>query len=139
MRLTCPRLAGSMALVAALGTLACSAGGETPAHTAGGRGGTGGPSPAVPVSVATVTQKSIPITLNLIGTADAYSTVAVHAQITGELTSVQFKEGDDVRQGQVLFTLDRRPLDAALQQAQANLDRDVAQASYARASAARFQ
>ena len=50
-----------------------------------------------------------------------YSTVAVHAQITGELTSVNFKEGDDVKKGQVLFTLDRRPLEAALQQAQANL------------------
>ena len=74
--------------------------------------------------------------LNVIGTAEAYSTVAIRAQITGELTSVNFKEGDDVAKGQVLFTLDRRPLEAALQQAQANLARDTAQAANAQAQAA---
>ena len=57
--------------------------------------------------------------------------VAIRAQTTGQLTSVNFTEGDDVKQGQVLFALDRRPLEAALQQAQANLDRDMAQAANA--------
>ena len=66
----------------------------------------------------------------------AYPTVAVRAQITGELTSVNFKEGDDVEKGQVLFTLDRRPLEAALQQAQANLQRDIAQAANAQVAGA---
>ena len=67
-------------------------------------------------------------------------TVAVHAQITGELTSVNFKEGDDVRKGQVLFTLDRRPLEAALQQAQANLAaRHGAGGQRASRSAQRYQ
>jgi multidrug efflux system membrane fusion protein len=75
----------------------------------------------------------------VIGTAEAYSTVAVHAQVTGQLESVNFKEGDDVRKGQVLFTLDRRPLEAALQQAEANLQRDIAQAANARAQAQRYQ
>src|SRR5204862_294986 len=70
---------------------------------------------------------------------EAYSNVAVRAQTTGELISVNFKEGDDVRKGQVLFTLDRRPLEAALAQAEANLSRDIAQAQNARAQAARVQ
>jgi multidrug efflux system membrane fusion protein len=93
----------------------------------------------VPVTTAVVEKKAVPLTINMIGTAEAYSNVAVHAQITGELTSVNFKEGDDVQKGQVLFTLDRRPLEAALQQAQANLARDTAQLENAKASAARYQ
>jgi len=63
----------------------------------------------------------------------------VRAQITGEMTSVNFKEGEDVEQGQVLVTLDKRPLEAALQLAQAILDRDLAQAANARAQARRYE
>ena len=55
--------------------------------------------------------------MGVIGTVEAFSTVTVRAQITGELTSVKFQQGDDVAAGQELFTLDRRPLEAALQQA----------------------
>src|SRR5438874_2956065 len=126
------------ALTAALADAGCSAGGEavSPAQQ-GGRGA--GQQPAVPVTVAQVEQKPVPIALGVIGTVEAYTNVAVRAQITGELTSVNFKEGDDVAKGQVLFTLDRRPLEAALQQAQANVDRDLAQAATARAQAARVQ
>lgn len=94
---------------------------------------------AVPVAVATVAQKSMPRQLRIIGTVEPSSTVAVRAQITGELTSVSFKEGDDVREGQTLFTLDRRPLEAALAQAKANLERDMAQAANAAAQAGRVQ
>ena len=54
----------------------------------------------------------MPLELSAIGTVEASSSVAIRAQLTGELTSVNFKEGDDVEQGQVLFTLDRRPLEA---------------------------
>jgi multidrug efflux system membrane fusion protein len=93
----------------------------------------------VPVTVASVVQKSMPIDIRVIGAAEAAKTVAVRAQITGELTSVNFTEGDDVRQGQVLFTLDRRPLEAALQQAEANLARDTAQATNAKAQSVRYQ
>jgi multidrug efflux system membrane fusion protein len=103
----------------------------------GGRGG--GQGAAVPVVTATATQKPMPITIGVIGTAEASSTVAIRAQITGELTSVAFNEGDDVRKGEVLFTLDRRPLEAALKQAEANLARDLAQASNARAQAQRYE
>jgi multidrug efflux system membrane fusion protein len=79
------------------------------------------------------------LTISAVGTAEAYSTVSVHAQITGELTSVNFADGDDVTKGQVLFTLDRRPLESTLDQMQANLQRDMAQAANARAQTDRYQ
>jgi multidrug efflux system membrane fusion protein len=130
----------AIAILLTLGTAACSAGGETPAQAAGGGAGGrgGGGTPAVPVATAKVEQKSMPLALTVIGTAEASSNVAVHAQITGSLTSVNFKEGDDVAKGQVLFTLDRRPLEGALQQAQATLARDTAQAAQAKSTAARY-
>jgi multidrug efflux system membrane fusion protein len=99
--------------------------------------GRGGGDEAVAVTAAPAVEKAVPLDLQAIGTAEAFSNVAVHSQITGELTSVNFKEGDDVEKGQVLFTLDRRPLEAALQQAQANLERDIAQAANAESQAKR--
>ena len=130
---------GVSAILLTLGAAACSAGGETPAQAAGAGARGGGGTPAVPVATAKVEQKSMPLALSVIGTAEASSNVAVHAQITGSLTSVNFKEGDDVKAGQVLFTLDRRPLEGALQQAQATLARDTAQAAQAKSTAARYQ
>jgi len=132
---------GVAVILLSLGAAACSAGGETPAQAAGARAGgaRGGGAPAVPVATAKVEQKSMPLALTVIGTAEASSNVAVHAQITGALTSVNFKEGDDVTKGQVLFTLDRRPLEGALAQAQATLARDMAQSAQAKSTAARFQ
>ena len=102
----------------------------------GGRGGAGGG--GIPVAVGTVVQKAMPIEISVIGAAEAFSSVAIRAQTTGQLNSVSFTEGDDVMAGQVLFTLDRRPMEAALQQAQANLDRDVAQAANAAQQAKRY-
>jgi membrane fusion protein, multidrug efflux system len=105
---------------------------------AGGRGGRGAGGPAVPVAVGTVLRKAMPIDISVIGAAEPFSSVAIRAQTTGQLISVNFTEGDDVKAGQVLFTLDRRPLEAALQQAQANLDRDMAQAANAAQQAKRY-
>jgi multidrug efflux system membrane fusion protein len=132
---------GSFILASAILSAACSAGGETPAAASGGggRGGGGGNTPTVPVSTATVEQKSVPLSISVIGASEPFHTVAVRAQITGGLTAVKFKEGDDVKEGQVLFELDRRPLEAALAQAQANLARDTAQEANARSSSARYQ
>lgn len=93
----------------------------------------------MPVTVAAAARRTVPLVIEVIGTVEPESTVAVHAQVTGALTSVNFKEGDDVKKGQVLFTLDRRPLEAALAQADATLARDTAQAANARAQAARYQ
>ena len=129
---------GTLIAIASSAFLACSGGEASNASQPAGAGRGGAP-PPVPVTVASVVQKSMPIEIRVIGTAEASSNVAVHAQITGQLTSVDFKEGDDVKQGQVLFMLDRRPLEAALQQAQANLNRDLAQAANAASIAKRYQ
>jgi multidrug efflux system membrane fusion protein len=126
-----------LALASSLMAVACSGGEAVQATPGSGRGG--GPNTAVPVATATVADKAIPLEIDVIGTVEAYSTVSVRAQLTGELTSVTFKEGDDVRKGQVLFTLDRRPLEAALEQARANLQRDAAQAANAKSQAQRYQ
>jgi multidrug efflux system membrane fusion protein len=125
-------LASSL-IVAATFTVACSGGEASPQQRQGG-----GQRSAVAVTVAPVVRKAMPLEIRVIGKAVA-ATVAVHARITGELTSVNFNEGDDVKAGQVLFTLDRRPLEAALQRAQADLERDLAQATNAKAQATRYQ
>jgi multidrug efflux system membrane fusion protein len=131
--------AAGLLLAAASLTSACTAGGQAEGTGApAGRGGPGGGA-AVPVTVAQVVQKPMPLEVRVIGSVEASSNVAVHAQITGELTSVHFKEGDDVKRGDELFTFDKRPLEAALQQADANLARDVAQAEFAVAQAKRYQ
>lgn len=93
----------------------------------------------VPVSASAVQRKQMPVAIDLIGTVETIASVAVHAQLTGELTSVNFREGDEVTKGQELFTLDRRPLDAAHRQVQAALDRDLAQLENARVQLERFQ
>jgi membrane fusion protein, multidrug efflux system len=95
--------------------------------------------PAVPVLAAVAEQKNVPLQLRAIGAVEAYSNVSVKTQITGELTGVHFKEGDDVRKGQLLFTLDRRPFEAALKQAQGMLAKDQAQAANARTQAKRYE
>ena len=84
------------------------------------------PAPAVPIAAAPAVRKDMPLEVSVIGSVEAYSTVTVRAQITGELTAVKFQQGDDVQEGQELFTLDRRPLEAALLQATATLERDSA-------------
>jgi multidrug efflux system membrane fusion protein len=130
---------GLLLMASAVTAAACS-GGEAVSTTppAGGRGG-GANAQAVPVTAAPVVQKSVPLSVQGIGTVIAASTVTVRAQVTGELTSVNFIEGDEVQEGQVLVTIDKRPLEAALQQAQAALNRDVAQAANAQSQAARYQ
>ncbi|MCG3163761.1 MAG: Multidrug resistance protein MdtA [Acidobacteria bacterium] len=92
---------------------------------------------AAPVAVATVSEETVPIEVRAIGNVEAYSTVSVKALIGGELTQVYFKEGQDVKKGEMLFTIDPRPLEAALKQAEANLDRDTAQMKQAQANVAR--
>jgi membrane fusion protein, multidrug efflux system len=128
-------LTGFLALTAA----ACAGDARpAPGVTGAGGGGRGRGDQSVPVTVATVVQKSMPIEIRVIGAVEAYSVVSVHAQITGQLTAVNFKEGDDIKKGQLLFALDRRPLEAALMAAQANLQRDIAQAANAKVVAQRY-
>ncbi|HEX8009849.1 MAG TPA: efflux RND transporter periplasmic adaptor subunit [Casimicrobiaceae bacterium] len=82
--------------------------------------------PAVPVTAAPVLLKTVPVRLYAIGNVEPYTTVAVKARLDGQILAVRFKEGDEVRQGAVLFEIDPRPFAAALRQAQANLLKDRA-------------
>ncbi len=102
-----------------------------------GKGAQDGAPPAVPVTVATAVQKTVPVELRAIGTVQAFSTVSIKAQINGQLMAVHFREGQDVKRGDLLFTIDPRPLEAVLRQAEANVARDLAQTRQAEASAAR--
>src|SRR5882672_5513729 len=98
-----------------------------------------GPPPPVPVLAATVEQKDIPVQVHAIGAVEAYSTVSVKTQITGELTGVFFKEGEDVKKGQLIFTLDKRPLEADVRRAEGALARDEAQAQNALSEQKRYE
>src|SRR5206468_3197734 len=106
----------------------------------------------IPVVVAKVSQKLMPVEVTSVGNVEPISTVAVKAQISGELLEVHFNEGDFVRKGQLLFTIDSRiprgqvatmqanieKDEAQLKQAEANLAREIAQLEYARAESKRY-
>lgn len=85
------------------------------------------PPPGVPVSAAVAEERDVPVELHVIGAVEAYSSVEVRSQIVGVLERVHFKEGDDVRPGDLLFSLDARPYQAALERARAAVVRDRAQ------------
>lgn len=100
-----------------------------------------GPKGASPVPVVTgrAVQKSVPVEIRAIGNGQAYSVVNVKAQVGGTLTRVSFKEGQFVKKGDLLFTLDSRPFEVQLKQVEANLARDRAQAENARREAIRYK
>lgn len=102
-------------------------GGQGQGRGAGAGGGRGQGREAVPVMVVTAMQKAIPLQLRAVGNVEAYNTVSIKSQVTGVLQKAHFKEGQDVKNGQLLFTVDPRPLEAALKQAEAALARDSAQ------------
>src|SRR5690349_2909505 len=91
----------------------------------------------VPVVVAPVVQKDVPIEVQVVGNVEALSTISVKSQIGGEVTRVHFQEGDFVKKGALLITIDPRPYEAAVTQAEANLARDKAALGQAEANVAR--
>jgi multidrug efflux system membrane fusion protein len=94
--------------------------------------------PAVPVVAGVVAQQDVPIYLSGVGTVIAYNTVMVRSQITGELVSINFTEGQSVHKGDLLAQIDPRPYQAQLDQAIANRDRDQAQLANAQANLNRY-
>jgi len=94
---------------------------------------------AVPVVAEAAARKSVPIQLRAIANVESIETVAVRPQVGGEITAVHFREGTDVRAGDLLFTIDPRPYEAALHQAEAGLARDEANARNARLEAQRAE
>src|SRR5262245_35462348 len=95
--------------------------------------------PAIPVNVELVRQELVPFRIQGIGNVEAYSTVAVKARVDGQIVEVGFKEGEEVKKGQVLFKIDPRPFEAALRQAEANALRDSAARDQAVSQDKRYQ
>ncbi len=93
--------------------------------------------PGVPVKVATAVQKDVPSELRAIGNVEAYSAVSIKALVSGELAKVNFKEGQDVKKGDLLMDIDPRPFEATLRQAEANLGSAAAQVQQAQANLTR--
>jgi membrane fusion protein, multidrug efflux system len=94
--------------------------------------------PAAPVVVASVEQQDIPVQIHAIGNVEAYQTVFIRSQVNGQIQKIFFKEGDDVREGQPLFQLDKRPFQAELERAAGQLKRDQAQGENSRLQAERY-
>ncbi|MBL8174418.1 MAG: efflux RND transporter periplasmic adaptor subunit [Bryobacterales bacterium] len=133
--------------------LTSKGGGDNAATGKGGGKGKGKRGDAaVPVTVAKVRTMEVPVEIQVIGTVEPYSTVMLKAQVGGEIRSVHFREGDSVKSGDLLFTIDPRTLDAevrrieanlardqaVLKQGEANLNRDLGQESNARTQAERY-
>ena len=116
------------ALVAAVsfGTLACH--GDDKAKTP----------PKIPVVVAVAATGTVPVTFATNGTVEPLQTVALQARVSGPVVAVRFTEGDQVQAGQVLFEIDPRPYQVALDQARAVLERDRATAAAAKNDADRY-
>jgi len=108
-------------------------GGCSKADPAAGKGGR-----PVAVRVAVAAEKAVPSEVRAVGRIVSAASVAVRAQVSGQLTAARFAEGQTVRQGDVLFEIDRRPAQAALAEARAALAADEARAANARADADRL-
>jgi multidrug efflux system membrane fusion protein len=134
----CILVSGLVLLVTTITGAACS-GSAAGSGGGGGRGGRGrgDGGGAVPVVTTKVAERDVPVDLAAIGNVEAYTTISVRSQVTGQLQDAAFREGDFVKKGQVLFTIDRRPFESALEQAQANFVRDQALLSQAEAQLAR--
>lgn len=128
-----PRIFGGRGLrhTLVLGAIAITAGACRDTHLP--------PPQTVPVTVAKVERSSVPWEIRATGTVEPLQTVSVASQVSGILTEVGFKEGDEVKRGQVLFRIDPRPFQAALAQAQAVLAKDKAQLEAAEQDVKRYE
>lgn len=109
----------------------------SPAEPEGGNSGRK-PAASVPVVVATVEQKEVPLQLQAIGNVRAKSTVAVKARVTGQIAEVNFTEGQDVKKGDVLAKIDPAPFAVVLGQAKARLAQATTQAEIAKRQSDRY-
>ena len=92
--------------------------------------------PAVPVMAVEAKDKPIPFEITAIGNVQALTTVGIKSQVAGQIMQVHFAEGRDVKPGDLLFTIDPRPFEAAVRQAEATVGRDLAQLRQAEAGLA---
>lgn len=103
------------------------------------RGNDAAQRPAVPVTVSSSVEKTIPVQLRAIGKVQAYSTVVIKSQVAGQVVSVHFREGQEVKQGDLLFTIDPRPFEADVKKAEAQLAKNRAQLQNAKRLIERYQ
>jgi membrane fusion protein, multidrug efflux system len=96
------------------------------------------PAPGIPVTAGTVVAADVPVFLHGIGTVQAYNMVAVKSRVDGQIVKVDFKEGQEVKEGDPLFQIDPRPYQAALEQAQAAMQKDQAQLAGAKLDLERY-
>ena len=89
--------------------------------------------PAVPVTAETVTAEDVPVFLHGIGTVQAYNTVAVKSRVDGQIVKIDFKEGQEVKEGDPLLQIDPRPYQAAHRAGEAVKQKDEAQLAGAQA------
>jgi len=125
------RAAEAMLLLAVALLGACSNGesGQTKSNTPEARD-------AVPVAIETAVSKAVPVQIRAVGTVQAYASVTLKSQLDAEVAQIHFTEGQAVKKGDLLFTLDQRSFQAGLHQAEANLGRDTAQLQQAEAALA---
>jgi len=129
-------LAVIVVLIAVIGALYYVFGGPGAQQRRAGRFGAEGP---VPVLVATATRADVPVYLDAVGTIKALNTVTVRPQVDGKLLSVNFKEGDDVKKGDVLARIDPAIYQAQLDQAVAKKAQDEAQLANSKIDLDRYE
>ena len=118
-----------LALLLALPACSDRAGGNTPPKAP----------PPVPVAAGPVVQKVVPVQVIAVGNVQAYTSVGIKSRVAGQVLKVHFKEGDDVRRDDVLFTIDPAPFEAAVRQAEATVAKDAANLKQAQATLERDQ
>jgi multidrug efflux system membrane fusion protein len=97
------------------------------------------PRPPIPVKIAQAESRTVPLQIQAVGTVEPRATIEVRSRVGGELLTVHFREGEDVRKGALLFTIDPAPFQIALRQAEARLARDQTLAATAREKERRYQ
>jgi len=97
------------------------------------------PARAVPVLAENVTPRDMPVYLRGLGSVTAFNTVTVKTRVDGQIVQINFREGQDVKQGDLLIVIDPRPFEVQLHQAEANLARDEAQIADARLNLERYR
>ena len=127
-------LLASLALVLAAGGMAAYFSSDSRARE---KPAAKGP-PTAPVAVVAAMQQSIPVRLQAIGNVEPYATVAVKSRVDGQILEVQFREGQEVKKGDILFRIDARPFQAALRQSEAQALRDVANRDQAASQERRY-
>ncbi len=123
-----PVALAALAVLAGCGHATQTAAGAAPGHPLG---------PPPTVTAATAEQQAIPIEVDAIGNAQPYRTVQLKSMVDGQIDKVLLEQGQDVRAGQLLFEIDKRPFQAALDQAKGKLAQDEATLAYNRAEAER--